>query len=130
MRSGTCRAPMWKIRVLDLATPVLTGAALLLGSAAVLAQPVAADQGNTSTVLILRLSQQKQHLIQGQADTELSQSQAKEVAPPPQPGLEPSSAPAAAASAPKPVTEADVLLQRAQRIQRLNNAKVDPLARP
>jgi len=121
---------MWKIRVLDLARPVLTGAALLLGTAAVLAQPVAADQGNTSTVLILRLSQQKQRLIQGRATTELSQDQAKEVAPTPPPGLEPSLAPAASASAPKPVTQEDVLLQRQQRIQRLNNAKVDPLIKP
>lgn len=105
--------------------------AVLLSTAAVLAQPVAADQGNTSTILIQRQGLQKQRLIQGQAATELSQSQAKEVAPTPQPGLAPSLAPeAAAASAPKPVTEADVLLQRQQRIERLNNAKVDPLATP
>jgi len=114
-----------------MATRVPMCAALLLGSVAVLAQPVAVDQGNTNTILIQRQGQQKQRLSQGQATTELSKSQAKELTPRPQPGRKPSSAPQAApASAPRPVTEADVLLQRAQRIQRLNNAKVDPAAKP
>jgi hypothetical protein len=97
--------------------PSLMCGVLLLSTAAVLPQPVTADQGNSSTILIQRQGLQKQRLIQGQAATELSQSQAKDLTPMPQPGQEPSLAPeVAAASAPKPVTEADVLLQRQQRI--------------
>lgn len=97
----------------------------LAGSAAVLAQPAAPDQGNGNPVLIQRQGQQKQRLIQGQAATELSRRQAKDLAQAPQPGVAPA---ASAASSPQPVTQADVLLQREQRIRRLNASKVDPSA--
>jgi hypothetical protein len=112
---------------LRLTAQALMCTAWLAGSTAVLAQPVAPDQGKTSTVLIERQGQQKQRLIQGQAATALSRRQAKDLEQAPPPGV---AAAASAASSPKPVTQADVLLQREQRIRRLNAAKVDPKAKP
>jgi len=116
---------------LRITAQALMCSAWLVGSTAVLAQPVAPDQGNGTTGLIQLQGLQKQRLIQGQAATELSQHQAKEVAPTPPPGSPPRlTTEAAPASAPKLVTEADVLLQREQRLQRLNNGKVDPAVKP
>ncbi len=87
---------------------------LLAGAAGVLGQPVTPDRGSNATLLIQRQGLQKQRLIQGQAATQLSHSQAKDVA-----------AMAHPASAPKLVTEADVKLRREERLRRLNAAKVD-----
>jgi hypothetical protein len=78
----------------------------------------------SSTVLIEQLGQQKQLLMQGQAATQLSQSQAKGLA-----QVAPLAvAPASAASVPHLVTQDEVLLQQQQRLQRLNASKVDPAA--
>jgi hypothetical protein len=112
---------------LRLTAQALMCTAWLAGSTALLAQPVAPDQGKTSTVLIQRQGQQKQRLIQGQAATELSRRQAKDLEQAPPPSVAPA---ASAASSPKPVTQADVLLQREQRIRRLNASKVDPSVKP
>jgi len=110
---------------LRLTAQALMGTVWLVASAAVLAQAAAPDQGNTNPLLIQRQGQQKQRLLQGQATTQLSRSQAK--------GLEqaapPAVAPAAsAASTPHLVTQAEVVLQQQQRLQRLNTSKVDPAA--
>ena len=122
--SPCCHAIQHRLR---LTAQALMCSAWLVGGMAVLAQPVAPDPGKASTVLIQRQGQQKQRLIQGQAATEFSRRQAKDLAQAPPPGVAPG---ASAASSPKPVTQADVLLQRDQRIRRLNAAKVDPTAKP
>ena len=115
-------------RRLCLTACVLTGAAGLLASpAAVLAQPA-----NSSGVplLIQQRGQQQEQLIQGQATTQLNQRQIHTmVNGKASSGLPPTTA-TAPASAPQLVTQEEVLLQRQQRIERLNKAKVEPATRP
>jgi hypothetical protein len=88
---------------------------LLLGGAAAVAQPVAADQASGTATLIQRQGQQQQGLIQGQAATQLSRRQAKRLA---------ASAPQPPAQSRQPVSEAEVQLNRRERIRRLNASKV------
>lgn len=113
-------------RRLRLATCVLTGAAGLLASpVAVLAQP--ASTGIGVPLLIQQRGRQQEQLIQGQAATQLSRRQANAVVQAPQPAVAPVVSPV---SSPQPVTQADVLRQRQERIRRLNAAKVEPAAQP
>ncbi|WP_180128182.1 hypothetical protein [Rhodoferax sp. BLA1] len=113
-------------RRLRLATCVLTGAAGLLASpVAVLAQ--SASTGSVVPLLIQQRGQQQEQLIQGQAATQLSRRQANAVVQAPQPAVAPVVSPV---SSPQPVTQADVLRQRQERIRRLNAAKVEPAAQP
>jgi hypothetical protein len=95
-------------------------AILLVMCGGVLTPANAADQSTGTPELLQRQGQQKQRLIQGQAATQLSHGQAKRLAasaPPP-------------ASSQQPVSEADVQRRRAERIRRLNAAKVAPAVTP
>jgi hypothetical protein len=94
--------------------------ALLVMGGGVWAQTNAANPATGTPELLQRQGQQKQRLIQGQAATQLSRSEAKRLAASAQP----------AASAQQPVSEAAVQLRRAERIRRLNAAKVAPAVTP
>ena len=103
--------------------PSLLVTALLVMSGGVLAQASGADQTTGTPELLQRQGQQKQRLIQGQAATQLSRSEAKRLAASAQPAA---SAQQQSMSPQKPVSEADVQQRRAERIRRLNAAKVAP----
>jgi hypothetical protein len=100
--------------------PSLLVTALLVMCGGVLAQASGADQTTGTPELLQRQGQQKQRLIQGQAATQLSRSEAKRLAASAQP----------AAAAQQPVSEAAVQLRREERIRRLNAAKVAPAVTP
>ncbi|MDR3367782.1 hypothetical protein [Rhodoferax sp.] len=121
----SCRSvpPAWlrgRVRALSVAV-------LLVVCGGVWAQTNVANPATGIPDLIKQQGQQKQRLIQGQAATQLSQSQAKRLA---------ASAPRPAFSQQQsmppqqPVSAAAVQLKRAQRIRRLNAAKVAPAVTP
>jgi len=97
--------------------------ALLVMGGGVWAQTNAANPATGTPELLQRQGQQKQRLIQGQAATQLSRSEAKRLAASAQPAA---SAQQQSMSPQKPVSEADVQQRRAERIRRLNAAKVAP----
>src|ERR1035437_8584155 len=80
---------------------------LLVMCGGVLAQVNGADQTTGTPELLQRQGQQKQRLIQSQAATQLSRSEAKRLAASAQP----------AAAAQQPVSEAAVQLRREERIR-------------
>lgn len=101
--------------------------ALLVMCGGVLAQAHAADQTTGTPELLQRQGQQKQRLMEGQAATQLSQREAKRLAASAQP---PASSQQPSMSSQQPVSEADVQQRRAERIRRLNAAKVVPAVTP
>lgn len=101
--------------------------ALLVMCGGVLAQANVADQTTGTPELLQRQGQQKLRLIQGVAATQLRQREAKRLAasaPLPASSQQPSMSPQ------QPVSEAEVQQRRAERIRRLNAAKVAPAVTP
>ncbi|HEY8905343.1 MAG TPA: hypothetical protein VIM63_04810 [Rhodoferax sp.] len=117
-----CRSARPRRRVVR--SLLVTGLLVMCGG--VLVPANAADQTTGTPELLQRQGQQKQRLIQGQAATQLSQREAKRLA-----ASAPSPALSQQSSSPQqPVSEADVQRRRAERIRRLNAAKVAPALTP
>ena len=93
--------------------------ALLMLCGGVQAQASGADQATGTPELLQRQGLQQQRLIQGLAATQSSQTEAKRLA-----------AGAHAAAPRKPVSQADVLTSREEKIRCLNASKVDHSASP
>lgn len=106
--------------------PSLLISALLVMCGGVLAQANGANQTTGTPELLQRQGQQKQRLMEGQAASQLSQREAKRLAASaPPPALSQQSS-----SPQQPVSESAVQLRRAERIRRLNAAKVVPAVTP
>jgi len=112
-------------RILSRSVQKLLVTTLLGVCGGVWAQVSGADPATGTPELLKQQGQQKQLQIQGQAATQLSHGQAKQLAASaPQASLQPSAQPG------QPVTEEAVQLKREERIRRLNAAKVGDSAAP